>query len=195
MDHHMKRLEHFKNDEMKTGEIIFLGNSITEGADWAALTGKTNTLNRGIGGDITFGLLQRTDELIERKPAKIFVMIGINDIGKDIPPQVISSNVSKLIRKIRSGSPSTEIIIQSILPVNPEYPGFPQHYDKQNQVLITNQLIEKAAREQEIRYVNLYPYFLDDRLRLNQELTTDGLHLNSRGYERWVELLKEWELF
>lgn len=190
MDHHERRLQIFASEVMTKGQVIFLGNSITEGGDWASLTGLDNTLNRGIGGDITFGLLNRIEEIIKRSPEKLFVMIGVNDIGKDIPPAVIAANVDRLIREVQEGSPQTTIILQSILPVNPEYPGFPQHYNKQELVLITNQLLERTAAEAGIRFINLYPYFLDDRQRLDEKLTTDGLHLNAEGYLRWSEFLK-----
>ena len=190
-EHHEKRLMIFRDEPMTTGGLIFLGNSITEGGDWSRLLSREDVLNRGIGGDITYGLLERLDDIIRRQPDKLFVMIGINDIGKDIPDAIIAENVRKLIRTVKEGSPQTTIIIQSILPVNPEYPGFPQHYDKQLHVLMTNQLLEKAAAMEDAVFLNLFPFFLDERQRLDQELTTDGLHLNDAGYLRWSEILKQ----
>ena len=88
-------MEKFKSEPMVTGKIVFLGNSITEMGDWKKLTGDSTVINRGIGGDITFGILQRLDEVLNRKPSKIFLLIGINDIGKDIPPAVIADNIKK----------------------------------------------------------------------------------------------------
>ena len=193
-DHHQNRLEIFENEPMEYGQIIFLGNSITEGGNWKDLTGLPNALNRGIGGDITYGVLQRLDDIIERKPLKVFLLIGINDIGKDIPPPVIAENIKNIVVRIKTELPEVKIIIQSILPVNPEYPGFPQHYDKEYQVLIANQLIEKTAMEEGVVYINLYPYFLDHRQRLREDLTTDGLHLNQKGYLTWVDLLRKADL-
>lgn len=194
MHHHKNRLALFDKEPMNTGNILFLGNSITEGGDWPALTGAAGAINRGIGGDIAYGVLKRLDEIIERKPSKLFLMIGINDIGMDIPDAVIADNVSKIISRVQSESPSTNIFLQSILPVNPEYPGFPQHYDKQYHVLMTNQLLSKVAVDLEVTFINLFPFFLDDRQRLNKSLTYDGLHLNDEGYKLWVKLLKDWSI-
>ena len=118
-------------------------------------------------------------------------MIGINDIGMDIPDPVIADNVKKIIIRIKSESPDTQIHLQSILPVNPEFPGFPQHYDKQQHILMTNQLLYKVASETDVTFINLFPFFLDSRQRLQEELTYDGLHLNRKGYDLWVKYLKK----
>ena len=190
MDHHNRRLMKFQSEPMGSGEIVFLGNSITEGGDWARLTGLSNTLNRGIGGDITYGLLARINTITARKPRKLFILIGVNDIGKDIPDAVIANNVKKLLGIIKSESPDTQVFVQSILPVNPEYPGFPQHYNKQYHVLMTNQLLERVSIEEGVTFINLFPFFLDEHQRLRMDLTPDGLHLNENGYRLWVDLLK-----
>lgn len=190
MDHHNKRLKQFASEPMKQGQIIFLGNSITEGGQWPDYFPKEAVLNRGIGGDIAHGILRRLDEIIERKPSKLFLLIGINDIGMDIPEAVIAENIAKIVRSIQAESPDTDITVQSILPVNPEHPGFPQHYDKQYRVLMANQLIYKVCVDNKVRFLNLFPYFLDNRQRLKTELTGDGLHLNADGYKLWVEILK-----
>jgi len=58
---------------------FFLGNSITDYCDWYELFGKLNIKNREIGGD---GVIDRLDEVTSSKPKQIFLMIGINDLGK-----------------------------------------------------------------------------------------------------------------
>lgn len=191
MDHHERRLEKFAKEPMSTNKVLFLGNSITEGGPWAELLGDPTVVNRGIGGDFTYGVLNRLDEVIERKPSKLFLLIGINDIGNDIPDAVIADNIRKIVVRLQKETPATQIYVQSILPVNPEYPGFPQHYDKQYRVLMANQLIHKVAMDTGVTFINLFPLFLDDRQRLRADLTTDGLHLNRQGYEVWVGHLQK----
>ncbi|MDH5607876.1 MAG: GDSL-type esterase/lipase family protein [Cyclobacteriaceae bacterium] len=190
--HRVKRLEVFAQEPMNKGKILFLGNSITEGGPWAELTGDPTVINRGIGGDIAHGVLTRMDEVIDRKPSKLFLMIGVNDLGKDIPGAVIADKVRQIIERVQKESPKTEIFLQSILPVNPEIEGFPQHYDKGYQILMTNQLLYKVAVDAEVTFINLYPYFLDARQRLREDFTTDGLHLSRAAYELWVNLLNDW---
>ena len=185
------RIAKFESEPVVTGRVIFLGNSITQGGDWATLTGDSTVINRGIGADITFGLRARLDDVTRRKPSKLFVLIGINDVSKDIPDAVIAAQYRALIDSVKRQSPTTRIFVQSILPLNPTVKNFPQHYDKQERVIAVNRLIRRMARETEATYVDLWPVFVDRQGRLDASLTNDGLHLNPAGYARWVRYLKQ----
>jgi len=184
------RLAKFASEPVAMGRVIFLGNSITQGGDWAKLTGDSTVVNRGIGADVTFGLRTRLDDVTRRKPSKLFVLIGINDISKDIPDAVIAAEYRMLIDSVRTQSPQTKIFVQSILPLNPTVKNFPQHYDKQPRVVAVNRLLQQVARETHATYIDLWPIFIDKQNHLDASLTGDGLHLNQQGYERWVAFLK-----
>jgi lysophospholipase L1-like esterase len=190
-DHYRERVALFNKQPVETGKIIFLGNSIIEGGNWPKLTGISSIVNRGIGGDITYGVLQRLDDVIRRQPSKLFILIGINDIGKDIPDEVIAENCRRIIERIKAESPSTTVYLQSILPVNPQVNRFPQHYNKEYQIIHTNGLLREVAMSAEVTFVNIYPIFLDNQQRLEQRYTSDGLHLNEAGYKIWVQFLRE----
>lgn len=153
----------------------------------------TTVINRGIAGDVTFGVLKRLDDITKRRPSKLFLLIGINDIGKDIPDAVIADNIRKIILRVQAESPSTKIYVQSILPLNPDVPKFPQHYDKQEHVLSTNKLIRKVAEDTHCPYVNIHDLFTDKEGKLDSKLTMDGLHLTPAGggYEKWVDYLRK----
>lgn len=192
-EYYPQRVAIFEKEPVVTGRIIFLGNSITQLGNWKKLLNDSTAINRGIGGDITFGVLKRLDDVIKRQPSKLFLLIGINDIGKDIPDAVIADNIRKIIVRIQVESPSTKIYVQSILPVNPDVPNFPQHYDKQEHVLSTNKLIKKAAEDAHCTYINIHDLFTDNQGRLDAKYTADGLHLTGTGggYEKWVAYLRE----
>jgi len=149
-------------------------------------------INRGIGGDITFGVLKRLDDVTRRQPSRLFLLIGINDIGKDIPDVVIADNIRKIVVRVQGESSSTKIYVQSILPVNPDVPDFPQHYDKQEHVLNTNKLIKKVAEDTHCTYINIHDLFTDEQGKLDAKYTADGLHLTPAGggYEKWVAYLR-----
>lgn len=192
-EYYPQRVAIFVKEPIVKGRIIFLGNSITQIGDWKKLLNDSTVINRGIGGDITFGVLKRLDDVIVRQPSKLFLLIGINDIGKDIPDAVIADNIRKIITRIQTESPTTKIYVQSILPLNPDVPNFPQHYDKQQHVLSTNKLIEKVAADTHCTYVNIHDLFADQQGRLDAKYTTDGLHLNPSGdgYQKWIEYLRK----
>ena len=190
-DHGRQRMAAFEEQPVVTGRVMFLGDSITEDGDWASLLGDSTVVNRGISGDITYGVLGRLDDVVARRPSKLFILIGINDIGKDIPDNVIADNIRKIIQEVGRRSPETEIILQSLLPVNPTVQGFPQHYDKQEHVMNTNRLLRIVASAAGVTLVDLFEPFLDDGYRLDPQFTYDGLHLNDAGYAKWVEVLTE----
>jgi lysophospholipase L1-like esterase len=192
-DHNLRRQEQFRLETVPPGRVIFLGNSITEAGDWKKLTGDTTAVNRGIGGEITFSLLKRITDITALRPSKVFLMIGINDIGKDIPPAVIAHNIGLIIGRIQAESPGTVIILQNILPVNPTVAGFPQHYDKNDKVTATNKLLPGIAAGHHVPLVDLNRLFRDKDGYLKKELTKDGLHLDpgGEGYTLWIRHLKK----
>src|SRR5574340_772315 len=125
----------YKSYPHSTKDIVFLGNSITDRVDWNELLGMSNVHNRGISGDITFGVLERLDEVIEGQPAKVFILIGINDVSRNIPDSVIFKNYKKIVERIKAGSPHTKIYFQTLLPVNNEFTQFKNHYNKDEHIL------------------------------------------------------------
>jgi len=190
-DHYAQRVELFKNEASVEKAIVFLGNSITEGGDWKKLLKDSTAVNRGIGGDITFGVLNRLDETIALKPAKLFLLIGINDLAKEIPDEVIIENTYTIVNRIRSGSPSTKIYVQSILPVNPTMKKFPARYAKGDHIVRINEQLKKYESHFKYVYVDIYSSFLDANQNMDSKYTREGLHLNPAGYQHWITVLKE----
>lgn len=179
----------FKSFPSSSKDIIFLGNSITAGIDWMELLGRTDVRNRGISGDITFGVLERLSEVTEGRPSKVFILIGINDISRNIPDSIILSNYQKIIERIKKESPSTKIFFQTLLPVNNEFTQFKNHYNKDEHILLVNDELKKLAAKEKIGLINLYPHFLNADKKLDKKYTIDGLHLNAEGYKVWKDIL------
>lgn len=169
--------------------IIFLGNSITAGTDWSELLHMNNVCNRGISGDITYGILERLDEVTSGKPKKIFILIGINDISRNIPDSQVLLNYKTIIKRIRRSSPATKIYFHTILPVNNTFPARNQ-FNKDEHILNINSGLKNIAKEYGIFLIDLYPHFLDAENKLDKKYTTDGLHLNAAGYGMWAGILK-----
>ena len=159
--------------------------------DWKKVLHDSTVINRGIGGDITFGVLKRLKDVTDRNPSKVFLLIGINDIGKDIPDVVIAANELKIVREIRSKCPKTQIFVESVLPLNPTLPNFPQHYDKEEHVLALNKLLKANAQAGNYTFIDIFHLFLDDQQRLKAEYTFEGLHLKPAAYEVWVAYLQK----
>lgn len=171
-------------------DIVFLGNSITDYFEWNEYFGKQHIRNRGISGDITFGVLERLETIIEGKPQKIFILIGTNDVARDIPANIIIGNIEKMIDRITAGSPKTKIYLHTILPVNNSFPN-KIHWNKETIYNEVNNGIRALKNKKNITIIDFHDQFLDKEGRLDASLTYDGLHLNVKGYERWAKILKD----
>ena len=120
------RITDFKKKPIGFKKIVFLGNSITEGAkSWNKRLGTRNLVNRGISGDITEGVLARLNEIYYYKPLGVFLLIGINDIfdsnieNRDkVTPKYVANNILEIAQNIHRESEYTRVFIQTILPVD-----------------------------------------------------------------------------
>jgi lysophospholipase L1-like esterase len=203
MNLYEERIEHFKKHPIGNNKIVFLGNSITEGGgDWNKKFNVHNIVNRGISGDITEGILVRLDEIIFYKPIAVFLLIGINDIfdtdilnREKITPLYVANNIIKIANQIIDQSPSTEIFIQTILPVNHEIyieenGFFPEHnVPLSEQIIQINSMIIHQADVQQYKVIDLHSLFINQDGLMNREYTTDGVHLNHNGYGVWVKCI------
>ncbi len=183
------KVDQFKSYDDKNA-FVFLGNSITAGTDWVELLGIKNAVNRGISSDITFGILDRLDEVISGTPKKVFILIGINDISRNIPDHVILDNYKKIIKRIQSGSPRTKIYFHTILPVNNEFVPVKNQFNKDEHIIYLNAELKKLVKTHGIFVIDLYSHFLNKENKLEKKYTYDGLHLNAAGYKLWADVLK-----
>jgi len=190
-EHYRAKLEAFDRQKQSAGRIIFLGNSITEMGNFKILTGDTTVINRGIGGDITFGVLNRLTEVTRFKPSKIFILIGINDLSKGIPEETVLDNMFAIVSRIHTESPKTAIFVQSILPVNPTVKDFPKGYNVNEGLERINIQLRNIQKRLKYTFVDLHKSFVSADQLMDAKYTFDGLHLNAAGYALWMKILKD----
>jgi hexosaminidase len=124
-----------------------------------------------------------------RKPAKVFLMIGINDLGRGVSPDSVVKNILLINDYILQESPSTKVYIESILPVNASFGKFAGQVSKGVQVLRSNELLKAAASKHRYEYIDLHSKFVDAQGLLDAKYTNDGLHLTGAGYQHWRHLI------
>ena len=175
-------------------DIIFIGDSIVEYYPLQELLGTTKTIvNRGIRGYQTGLLLDNLDaHLYGDAVDQIVLLIGTNDIGKDVPMSQALTNLESVIQSISRDYPLSQIKLVSILPVHQgeEY--------KQTVYIRTNEKIkawnqayqELASAYMQVEYVSVFENLLDQQEQLKSDYTTDGLHLSVSGYQALTEALK-----
>lgn len=187
--YYFQRLTHFRILPQTAGAIIFLGNSITDGGEWGELFDNKQVKNRGISGDVTPGILYRLGEVVSRNPAKVFLMIGINDLASGKDADSVTKNIFLIAKRIHDQSPVSKLYIQSLLPVNDKLGKFPNHVNKTKQILRINKLLEDSAKSLRFTFIDLYHSFCDDSGKMNKKYTNDGLHLKGDGYLLWQQLV------
>ena len=193
-DHYYKRFLQFMDEPAITSkDIVMLGNSLTEGGgDWSARLGKKNVRNRGIIGDEVMGIYDRLHQILPGHPAKLFLLIGVNDISHDLAPDSIVDMIRMTVERIRKESPDTKLYLQSLLPFNESFGRYKKLTGKTDMVPEINSRLEAFAKEEGIAYINLFPLFTEKGTNvLRSELTGDGLHLNEDGYKIWVKAIKK----
>ncbi len=174
-----------------TTDIIFLGNSITNGAEWHELFQNSNIKNRGISGDVCQGVYDRLEPITNGKPNKIFLMIGINDIARNTCIDTIAEGIERIIDKIKVDSPNTKIYVQSVLPLNDELGMFQQHTKRYLEIPLLNSAIKHIAESKCTTYIDAYSSLvIPETNKLDLRYSNDGLHLMGLGYAKWVEVIK-----
>ena len=175
-------------------DIIFIGDSIVEYYPLQELFGTAKTIvNRGIRGYQTGLLLENLDaHLYGDAVDQIVLLIGTNDIGKDIPMNDALDNLERVIQSIARDYPLSQIKLVSILPINEgeEY--------KQTVYIRTNEKIREwnqayealASVYMQVDFVPIYDSLTDSEGQLKSAYTTDGLHLSVAGYQALSDALK-----
>ena len=175
-------------------DMIFIGDSIVEYYPLQELLGTAKTIvNRGIRGYQTGLLLDNLDaHLYGDAVDQIVLLIGTNDIGKDIPMNEALDNLEGVIQSLNRDYPLSQIKLVSILPVNEgeEY--------KQTVYIRTNEKIREwnqayvalASVYMQVDFLPIYDSLTDSEGQLQSAYTTDGLHLSVAGYQALSDILK-----
>ncbi|MBO7609724.1 MAG: sialate O-acetylesterase [Muribaculaceae bacterium] len=190
--YYARRATHFADLPVGKKDIIMLGNSLTDGAEWNELFNNSHVKNRGIIGDIVQGLYERMEPILKGQPKKIFILSGVNDVSHGVTGDSIGRAMEKLIVLIKTRSPRTKIYLQSMLPFNNDVREWKLLKDREQVVIDGNRAMQQVARRQGVTWIDLYPLFVDDNGHLKAELTNDGLHLMGPGYLIWRDAIKKY---
>ena len=167
-------------------DIVFLGDSQTNGCEWHEMLGNPNVKNRGISSDVIQGFADRVQRIIDGRPAKLFILGGVNDISHDLTPDSIATAMRNLIVKVRRGTPATKVYLQSLLPIDNSFRRYKAMTGKESVIVETNKLLKKVAEETGATWIDLYSRMVDPATgNMRKGMTNDGLHLLGAGYAVW----------
>ena len=184
-----------QNVNLSYGQIVFIGDSITDGCALDTFYGdlKLAVYNRGIGGDNTSGVLKRLKgSVFDIRPSKIVIMIGTNDINGNVSQDKILQNYREILRQFKGNLPEAEVICVSIIPQNKQLEQYtPVKVDETTKTILQiNPKIESLANEFGYTYVDLFSSLADSNNMLIEEYSPDGIHLNNEGYKIYSSKIK-----
>lgn len=181
---YIQRKTQFEMLPEKDADIVFAGDSITARFEWDEYFTDYTIANRGIDSDVSAGLLNRLDTIISQNPEQIFLMIGINDIQQDIPPDTTLENYSLILDRLQEALPDCRIYVQSVLPVNTST-GIDN-----SRVQKLNTRLAGMAAARDLTYIDIYSHVADSQNDF--PYTADGVHPTGEGYRIWMDILKEY---
>ena len=189
-----------KNSSVKfDSSVAFIGDSRTQGfimynglkdiQDYSYIslmvdTAMTKKFVKTSNGD-KITLLQ---DMANKNIKKVYIMLGINELGWSYP-QVFKSKYIELIDKIREVKPNCEIYVQSIIPMTKSKSDTDSTFNIKN-VEIFNNLIQEVANEKNVTYLDVKSALINENGYLPEEASTDGIHINKKYCEKWLEYLK-----
>lgn len=168
-----------QNAELVGVEVVFLGDSLTDGCNLATYYPTYQTANRGIGGDTTEGLKNRLAvSAYDVHPQVIVLLIGCNDINIGTSLDTVYANYREIIEGIRSHLPDTKIVWCSLTPLGKGWAG------NNERVVTCNQRIKSMAEQYGCTYVDLFgPLYNEETGELYAAYTVEGVHFTDAGYQ------------
>ena len=134
---------------LKEPGLIFIGDSIVEYFPiHELLQSPKHMVNRGVRGYKTDLLREYLDaHVFGTAVDQIFLLIGTNDIGKEIPQRETLDNVEAVLQAIMRDFPLTKINLISVLPVSQEERYKQKVYVRTNEkIQALNQAYQELAQ-------------------------------------------------
>jgi len=181
------------NPKPEEHRVVFMGNSITEG--WLRIrpeffAGKPY-YNRGISGQTTPQMLLRfRQDVINLTPSIVVILAGINDIAENTGPstiEMIADNIISMCELAKANN--IKIVLCSVLPAI-DFP-WRKGLEPAGKVIKLNSLIKSYAVKNKIEYVDYFTVMANESNGLKDELCTDGVHPNAKGYSVMEPLLEK----
>ena len=185
---------YFDNSGIMHGNILFLGDSLTDYYNLSKYYKNELVINSGIAGNSTDDILNDMyNRVYKYNPSKIFLLIGTNDIvyGKDV--NYITNNINKIIDLIRKKLPNCKIYLESLYPINNTNNLKVNHNVVANRTNdVINQINTKIKEIPNITYINIHDSLVDTNGNLNINYTVEGLHINDSGYITITNILNKY---
>lgn len=194
----VKKIEKQCVEKSYFDDALFIGDSRTVGiSEYGNLNNATFFANTGMSVYNVFdkavsvprvGKLNLEQILKSKKFGKVYIMLGINELGYNMDKTI--GKYKKLVEYVKNNQNSSIIYIQANLHVT---------YKKSNQDKVFNNTninkfnaeISKIADNKNIFYIDVNEKFDDENGNLNSEYTSDNIHIYAKYYKEWSNWLSQ----
>ena len=178
-------------------DALFIGDSRTVGLrDYGGLDNATFYATIGLNiYDLWTEVFCKVDDknctleeaLSEQQFGKIYIQIGINEMGRGTLDGFIRE-YEEAVMRIRDLQPDAILYVQGIMCVAKEKSDTDEIYNNQA-IRERNGRIAELADNRTIFYIDMNEVVCDEQGNLKEELTFDNLHLYGNQYGIWVDFL------
>jgi lysophospholipase L1-like esterase len=172
-------------------EIVFLGDSITEGwMDKRPGFFTRGRVDRGIGGQTSSQMVLRMmSDVVELKPKAVHIMAGTNDIAGNtgpMTPHMTQDNFRMMVAIAQRHG--IRVLLASIPPAAsfPWRPGL----ETRKPIAAMNAWLKQFARESGSIWVDYWPVLNDDTGSMKPGFASDGVHPTEAGYDAMATVIE-----
>lgn len=133
------------------------------------------------------------EALSEKQFAKIYLMIGINEMGTGTVESFMKT-YGEAVQHLRELQPDAVIYLQAIMKVTTERSEQGDYITNEG-IDARNEEIAKLADDKTIFYLDVNPYICDETGGMVASYTYDGVHLKAQYIHIWLDFLKEHAIF
>ena len=178
-------------------DALFIGDSRTMGlAEYADIGGAVVFANTGMNIYRLYSLKNAVhdqepyleDILAEKQYRKIYLMLGINELGYDAEQTV--KRYEEEVLKLSELQPEAKIVLEANLHVTKERSESDAIFNNENIDRI-NGNIRQIAEKHGFSYIDVNEIFDDETGALNPECTHDEVHVLGKYYQQWADWIRE----
>ncbi|MFZ4451014.1 GDSL-type esterase/lipase family protein [Salibacterium aidingense] len=175
-------VEEEEQNQSTYSNSIFLGDSVLDGL--AEVLDDSRVISNA-GATAQFAI-EEVDQIVDKKPQDIFIMLGSDDIlmPVDNPTEHSMTHYTELIEKLKEELPNVKIHVLSVTPVTegaikkePRYKNIPDY----------NEALKDMTAAEKVDYIDLSPLF-NNHQNLHAD---DGIHLKADFYPLLLDYIKK----
>lgn len=165
--------------------VLFVGSStIRKWENLADYFPDHNVMNRGFGGSHFSDLLEYVNRIVlPYRPMKIFVYEGDNDLASNKKPRKVYRQAKEFRKIISKELSNTPVVF-----ISPK-PSITRWHLKDNYRKLNKLLKRYSNRTDKTEFADVWNPLIENGKVMDDVFLEDNLHLNSKGYDIWYEVL------